>query len=288
MQIQQKLEKSIAHSFLKSRLETIKEIFHSDLIRFIILYSNNYCIVSCVKSISHQKIENLTSTFQNLSNTFYPNHFKESVNSTKTASFKAGVINVMNGVSFDNDIKNHMPRFNNLLIDDLPFLLMTSLVSLWSSSSIPESILDDLTNGFNIYMRYKFLTHDLDITQNRIFYKMVGKIKLMSNLKIGEKIVELLNFVSATNIEHNSFGHLKFILPSIVASGIEDILIPFLWFSRIMIFFPQYVSRTWRNSFPIMNEVKDSIFAEMSLFNFKLMQFVNLYFFDQSSPLCDE
>ena len=94
---------------------------------------------------------------------------------------------------------------------------------------------------------------------------------------MGNKILELSDLITGTVIQEEESTLI--LTNALISSGIEDYLLPFLWYSRIILFFTKYVKGTWKESFNAMNHVKDELLTHMNEFNKKLMQLVNELFF---------
>ena len=266
-------------------MKVIKKVFYDDVVTFLMIHTKDFCISQCVSSVATE-VKKKNVNFQNNLMTFYSVNIKKNIDSTSLKEVREiNRFNVMSGMAIDQNVKQYV----SLLTDyDLSFMIICALIDLWSESKVCEITFGDLIQCFNEYMRYRIITSvDFSSFQKSFCYDLMRKTKSISNLKEGRKIIDLIDFFSSA-FKDGENKQISLIISCIIASGAEEYMLPFLWYARFTLLFPQFLRGKWRRSFNLLNSVKDNLFVDMATFDNRLMMFINMYFYDnRSSPLCD-
>ena len=280
--IYNKLTSMISNSFLAERLDAISNIFHSDLITLLSIFCNSYCQINCVKdALNVVTDQSLSYNNENTSILFYTKNIQlEVIKPRKLIAMNISIL--MNNTCIDADIRKHCNILSN---NDFRFRMIISLIDAWSQSKIAQINFGDLISCFNDQLRFTILNNEsfqTVLTKHTEYVR--DKIRYISNLKLGCKIIEIVDLILGIE-DYQQSDFVQLLTTALITSGNEDFLLPMLWYTRILLIFPDFVKDKWRESFNAINYVKDVFLSKMNKFNRKLMEFVNQYFFFSTSPL---
>ena len=195
------------------------------------------------------------------------------------------ILNEYNMSNYSNvdECLSSLPETDSQLF--LQFFKGLALINAWHHSSTPQVSLGSKIQPYLIYERYRIIEKNTKITQS--LCEVLQQMRAQSKYCISKKITKMMYIVD--NLI-NTFGDNKVIeiMPNLmICSNSDDIFIPFIWYARMLIFFPHLLKGTWFKNSTTINVIKDRCFINITNYNREMISFIYDYYYNNNgtSPL---
>lgn len=273
----------ITHAAAIDQIKTIGKSFETDIAVYLGLHTNDYVISQYVDHFIAQ-LEEFSVNSTNFAADLYADHIKETTKCLPDYKYN-NLINIhkMKGNSIDRNIKTYNGSFSD---PNFNFFFVISLINCWSQSILFDMNFSKCMQHFIKYLRQKLISSPrAKLLKSKLYMDVIEDIRAADKLKEGWKIYEVIRIVrNVMEVCHDN--SIECIHDCIVASGCDDFLQPFFWYSRLLIYFPMLVKNDWLQPSGVINSIKDTFIVEISQFNQSLLNFINMFYFDErNSPL---
>ncbi|EAY05240.1 hypothetical protein TVAG_474190 [Trichomonas vaginalis G3] len=114
---------------------------------------------------------------------------------------------------------------------------------------------------------------------------IVSEIRKSVKYNTGRRIIEVIRIVNSV-FTSNCDNPVEILQDCLIASGVDDFIVSFLYYIHLLTVFPQFIKDEWMESNRMIVAVRDTMFINMMAVSKKLYQYIANFFYDNDlSPL---